>query len=118
MARTPKIFLAIAILILMGCGMAMAVDPDGCLQPGDVGYNPKLPCETPVGPSGPAMTPAQLADFTAVSNAINDPNYGGNLIEQWNEALRRSVPILKDDIDMRVSMVFPVLVRMVPWACK
>jgi hypothetical protein len=48
-------------------------------------------------PSGPDWTSTQLADHDAVAAAINDPNYRGKLMEQWNEALRLNVPILKDD---------------------
>jgi hypothetical protein len=33
----------------------------------------------------------QLADHHAVAAAINDPNYGGKLMERWNEALRANV---------------------------
>jgi len=86
-----KAFALALVLAFAMSSRVLAIDSNGCLQSGDRDYNPKLPCETPTGPSGQQWTPEQLSDHHHVACAINDPNYGGQLIAQCDEALRASV---------------------------
>jgi hypothetical protein len=109
MKMRKGLLLLVVALGVSVMGRAMAVDKDGCLQPGDEYYDPSLPFQTPVGPPGPQWTPEQLADHDRVAAAINDRNYGGQLMQQWDDALRAGRTDLRDDSDMRVSIVAPQL---------
>ncbi len=91
------------------CARAIAMDASGCLQAGDPGYDPKLPCQTPTGPSGTHWSAEELTELNTVAQAINDPNYGVKLAEQWSDALRAKVTHISDDTDMHISLVSPEL---------
>jgi len=103
---TNLLTVSVFVLALLGSGRALAMDANGCIQPGDPGYNPKLTCNTPAIPnSGPTLTPQQQADMTQITNTINNP--ASNPEEGWSAKLQEATPNLQDSTDMHISIFGP-----------